>query len=195
MVTYIYIIVNLIRIFPHLLFFVFHPRRSLIRADLRRFCEIYKRDYHEFLGVCFFLLKIKEFRNIFYYRIGRRNSFFINWLCPQIDTLFISTPDIGPGFFIQHGFATYIAAKKIGKNVFINQCVTIGFSDAYNQPEIGDNVRVGVGAKIIGGVCVGNNCIVGANAVVVKNVPDNCTVVGVPAYIIRRDGKSIRENL
>ena len=54
---------------------------------------------------------------------------------------------------------------------------------------------MGVGAKIIGGVRIGHNCIVGANAVVVKNVPDNCTVVGVPAYIIRRNGKSIRENL
>ena len=112
MVTYIYIIVNLIRIFPHLLFFYFHPRRSLIRADLRRFCEIYKRDYHEFLGVCFFLLKIKEFRNIFYYRIGRRNSFFINWLCPQIDTLFISTPDIGPGFLYSMGLQLILLQKK-----------------------------------------------------------------------------------
>jgi len=58
-----------------------------------------------------------------------------------------------------------------------------------------DNVVVHAGAKIIGAVTVGNNVIVGANAVVVKSVPDDCTVVGVPAYIIKRNGIKMRENL
>ncbi|MDR2010191.1 MAG: serine O-acetyltransferase [Bacteroidales bacterium] len=63
------------------------------------------------------------------------------------------------------------------------------------KPTIGNNVKIYAGAKLIGGIKVGDNVKIGANAVVVKDVPDNCTVVGVPAYIVRRDGVSIKENL
>ena len=105
-----------------------------------------------------------------------------------MSTLYILTDKIGKGLFIQHGFATIIAAKSIGDNCWINQQVTIGFSNKTASPEINDNVTINAGAKVIGGVTVGKNSIIGANAVVVKNVPDNCTVVGVPAQIIRRNG-------
>jgi serine O-acetyltransferase len=105
-----------------------------------------------------------------------------------MNTLFISTKDIGEGLFIQHGFATIIAAKSVGKNCWINQQVTIGFSNVTDCPVIGDNVTINAGAKIIGKVTMGNNSTAGANAVVVKDVPENCTVVGVPAYIVRRNG-------
>jgi serine O-acetyltransferase len=60
---------------------------------------------------------------------------------------------------------------------------------------IGDNVRIGAGAKVLGGITLGDNVSVGANAVVVKDVPPNCVVVGVPAYIVKRDGKRVRESL
>lgn len=103
--------------------------------------------------------------------------------------LFINTKNIGPGLFIQHGFSTMISASKIGKNCRINQQVTIGYSHKKtDSPIIGDNVLIGAGAKVIGAVTIGNNSKVGANAVVVKNVPPNCTVVGVPARIVRKDG-------
>lgn len=78
---------------------------------------------------------------------------------------------------------------------FIYQQVTVGYSDDEKAPIIGDNVTIFPGAKVIGDVVIGNNVVIGANAVVVKNVPANCTVVGVPAYIIRRDGKKIIEKL
>lgn len=86
---------------------------------------------------------------------------------------------------LQHSFSTIITANKLGKNCKIMQQVTIGFN-GNQKPTIGDNVTVCAGAKIIGGVTVGNNVIVGANAVVTHNVPDNCVVGGVPARIIRR---------
>ncbi len=57
------------------------------------------------------------------------------------------------------------------------------------------NRRKFLGAKVLGNVILGNNSIVGANAVVVKNVPADCTVVGVPAYIVKRSGKKVKENL
>lgn len=112
-----------------------------------------------------------------------------------MNTLYILTNDIGPGLFIQHGFATVIAAKSIGKNCWINQQVTIGYSTASDTPVIGDHVTVNAGAKIIGNLKMGDHSIAGANAVVVKNVPEHCTVVGVPAYIIKRDGVKVKEKL
>lgn len=79
------------------------------------------------------------------------------------------------GIFISQG-------AKIGKNCTIFQQVTIGSntlkdSSGYGAPQIGDNVYIGAGAKIIGNVKIGNNCRIGANCVVTKDVPDNATVV------------------
>lgn len=81
----------------------------------------------------------------------------------------------------------------IGKNCQINQNVTIGGrSGLKTLPTIGDNVLIGAGAKVIGSVVIGNNVQIGANAVVVKDIPDNCVVVGVPARIIKKDGKKFK---
>ena len=134
-----------------------------------------------------------EFRNLFYNRIGPISA-LINFLCPKMNTLFIHTKDIGPGLFIQHGFATIITAKSIGENCWINQQVTIGFNGSVS-PVIKNNVTIRAGAKVIGDVTIENNSIVGANAVVVKNVPPYTTVVGVPAYIVKQDGVKMKASL
>ena len=110
-------------------------------------------------------------------------------------TLYIYTKDIGPGLFIQHGFATIISAEKIGRNCWINQQVTIGYLNDTDTPTLGNNVVIHAGAKVLGRLRIGDNCTVGANAVVVKDIPENCTVVGVPAYIVRRDGVKVKEPL
>lgn len=76
----------------------------------------------------------------------------------------------------------------IGNNVRIDQHVTIGIRwDEKIAPIIGDNVRIGAGAKILGSIKIGNNARIGANAVVLKDVPDGATAVGVPAKIIMRN--------
>lgn len=150
--------------------------------------------YSKRKSLFFLLLNKKEFRNVFYYRLGNVGA-LLNFFLPQCNSLFITTPNIGPGLFIQHGFATIISAKSIGKKAWINQQVTIGFSNDTDCPVLLDNVVVSAGAKVIGNITIGNNVIIGANAVVVKSVPDNCTVVGVPAYIVRRNGTKVHENL
>ena len=73
---------------------------------------------------------------------------------------------------------------KIGKNCTIHQQVTIAQDENNKSATIGDNVYIGAGAKIIGNVTIGDNVKIGANAVVVKDVPSNCTAVGIPARII-----------
>jgi serine O-acetyltransferase len=114
-------------------------------------------------------------------------------LCWPLRSLFIHTPVIGPGLLIEHGFATIIAASRIGSNCWINQQVTIGYNERMECPTLGDNVYVYAGAKIIGGVTIGNNVKVGANAVVVKDIPSDCTVVGVPARVVERDATRFRK--
>lgn len=95
---------------------------------------------------------------------------------------------IGRGFYIGHfGGIVVHGNVKIGENCSIGTGVVIGTRGLGNKgvPVVGNNVYVGVGAKILGGITIGNNVKIGANAVVLKDVPDNCTVVGIPARIIK----------
>lgn len=73
----------------------------------------------------------------------------------------------------------------MGKNCTIFQQTTIGATEK-GTPTLGDNVTIYCGAKVLGNISIGNNVVIGANAVVVKDVPDNVVVAGVPAKIIRR---------
>lgn len=98
--------------------------------------------------------------------------------------------EIGPGLYIGHTGGIRIAPEVIiGKNLSIGPFVFIARKGLGIQgaPTIGDNVFIGVGAKILGPIIIGNNVHIGANAVVVKAIPDNCTAVGVPATIKARN--------
>ena len=76
----------------------------------------------------------------------------------------------------------------MGRCCKISQQVTIGWKDS-GCPTIGDHVIVGCGAKVLGGIVIGDDVVIGSNAVVVKDVPSHCVVVGVPARIIKRRKK------
>jgi serine O-acetyltransferase len=94
---------------------------------------------------------------------------------------------IGPGIFFPHTSGTVIGASKIGRGVTIFQGVTLGAKqidmkyDLALRPELGDFVVVGAGAKVLGGITLGDNVKVGANSVLLQSVPANVTVAGVPA--------------
>ncbi|HIK58838.1 MAG TPA: serine acetyltransferase [Nitrospinaceae bacterium] len=95
------------------------------------------------------------------------------------------TARIGEGIRIWHfGCIVLHPNTIIGKNCDIRHDVTIGNRKTYSDvPEIGDNVDIGAGAKILGKIIIGNNVSIGANAVVLRDVPDNHIAVGVPAKI------------
>ncbi len=171
----------------HLIALIFSSKKRWILQDLKRYNSDKRSAYLNFLISITFL---PEFRSIFYYRIGYW-KYFISWLHPVFLNLYFLTPQIGPGLRIQHGFSTVIAAKSIGKNCWINQQVTIGYTNDYDCPIIGDNVTINTGAIVIGDITIGDNSVIGAGAVVTKSVPPNCTVVGNPARIIRMDGKRV----
>lgn len=98
---------------------------------------------------------------------------------------------IGKGLRLEHGGNGIIIHHNavIGENVKIFQQVTIGVNTGKNYKDgkcaiIGNNVLIGAGAKILGDVSIGNNAKIGTNAVVLNDIPDNCTAVGMPARII-----------
>jgi serine O-acetyltransferase len=106
---------------------------------------------------------------------------------------------IGNGFFIDHGMGVVIGETTIiGDNVTIYQGVTLGGTGkekGKRHPTIGNNVVIGAGAKVLGYITVGDNSYIGSNAVVIKDVPSNSTVVGVPGRITKQDGKKIDTTL
>lgn len=106
---------------------------------------------------------------------------------------------IGRGFFIDHGLGVVIGeTAEIGDNVTLYQGVTLGGTGkekGKRHPTIGNNVVVGVGAKVLGSMKIGDNSKIGAGAVVVKEVPPNCTVVGIPGKIVIRDGKKVQGSI
>ena len=102
---------------------------------------------------------------------------------------------IGKGFFIDHGSGVVIGeTAEIGDNCLVYQGVTLGGTGKQKgkrHPTLGNNVMVGSGARVLGPFKVGDNAKIAANAVVLEEVPPNCTAVGVPARIVRRNGKKV----
>jgi len=104
---------------------------------------------------------------------------------------------LGPGLFIDHGMGVVIGeTSEVGENVTIYQGVTLGGTSLERKkrhPTIGNNVIIGSGAKILGPFMVGDNSKIGSGSVVVKEIPPNSVVVGVPGRVIYRDGKKVTD--
>ena len=102
---------------------------------------------------------------------------------------------IGRRFFIDHGMGVVIGETAIvGDDVTLYQGVTLGGTgkeSGKRHPTIGNNVVIGAGAKVLGNIVVGENCRIGSGSVVLRDVPDNSTVVGVPGHIVLRAGKRV----
>ena len=122
-----------------------------------------------------------------------RPAFFLSWwIYKHLEYKFSYNisykAQIGPGLTIAHyGYIIVTSNTQLGSNCGLKPGVVFGkkLTESTDGALVGDNVEFGVGAKVIGDVRIGSNVIVGANAVITKNVPDNCVVAGVPAKIVR----------
>ncbi len=103
--------------------------------------------------------------------------------------------EIGRRLFIDHGMGVVIGETSIvGDDVTLYQGVTLGGTGkekGKRHPTLGNNIAVGTGAKLLGNIAIGDNCRIGANSVVLRNVPPNSTVVGVPGHIVLHEGKRV----
>lgn len=136
-------------------------------------------------AIAYYLLFYKEFRNLFLHRIRRSCLVgIIKILFPPMETLYLACENIGSGLFIQHGFSTILAAKSVGENCWLNQQVTVEYKGEF-APVVEDNVKIFAGAIVIGDVRLEKGSVVGAGAVVTKNVGAGVTVAGNPAAVIK----------
>ncbi|QOL26502.1 serine acetyltransferase [Thalassotalea sp. LPB0316] len=166
-----------------------------ITKDLSRKQEIYNND-----GANASMLKVfltdGTLANVLYrlasffsrFKILFPLAFLSQWLNKLLHGCVIGVNSkFDDGFVLAHPIGVVINSKVVGgKNITLESSVVIG-DEKGKSPTLGDNIFIGAGAKIIGGIKVGNNVNIGANAVVVKDVPDNVTVVGIPARIIKKD--------
>ncbi len=174
-----------------------------IRCDLYRYCP-----EHGLATLARQFLLVPGFRYTVLMRLlaycSRHKLIFLPFLLVLKPSLLynavtygISIPydtKIGPGLYIGHyGGIVIHPEARLGANCNVNHGVTIGATFGGRHPgcpRILNNVYLGPGCKVIGGITVGSDVAVGANAVVTQSVPDHCVVVGVPAQVISQDGAS-----
>lgn len=134
----------------------------------------------------------------------KSRMFFIARCISQLSR-FLTGIEIHPGaqigrrFFIDHGMGIVIGETcEIGNNVSVFQGVTLGGTGkekGKRHPTIKDNVLIATGAKVLGSITVGENSKIGAGSVVLKEVPPNSTVVGIPGKVVIQDGVKIKRDL
>jgi serine O-acetyltransferase len=152
------------------------------------------------------LLLYPSIHVMIFYRMShglyKRKFFFLARLLSQLGRFFTGIEihpgaKIGKGLFIDHGMGVVIGeTTEIGDNVTIYHGVTLGGTGkekGKRHPTIGDNVVIGTGAKVLGPIYVGNSAKIGANTVVLSDVPAHATAVGIPARILQRRPLSIIE--
>ena len=185
----LFAIINLLRLWPHVLCYACSKNKIHIAADVAAYKVNYKGG-----SLLSFLTYNKSFRTLFYHRIGGISK-LISWLAPGQVTLTIpKTTKVGDGVLLFHSYGTILNAREIGEGCRIVCNITLGDKKG-KTPIIGKHVEILPGAVIAGDVTIGDNCVIGPNAVVYKSIPANCVVVGNPAYILKRDGVIVREQL
>lgn len=172
-----------LRLWPMLLLYAISKVRasnsySLFYSDIERFK----------VNILEILVMRPYYKELFYIRFRLPIS-----LCRVIwggYNVHIEKCHIGRGLFLEHPHGSHLNANYIGDNFTCLHNVTLGKNHG-GLPTIGNNVFCGVGAAVLGPITIGNNVKIGANCVVLKDVPDNCTVIGNPAIIIKKDGQKV----
>ena len=188
--------VSFIKTVPVYLCYLHSPSRELIKMDIDRWVEVtsdvVQPEKSDIAALSRLLSTQKAFRNLVLNRMKKPprsvKSAFQWWvtrrLWKPLDSLYLSTYNIGRGLFIQHGFSSVLDAEAVGENCWLNQQVTVGYSGS-EHPILEDNVTIHAGAIVIGGVTMHKNSTAAAGAVVVKDVPENAIVGGVPATVLK----------
>lgn len=169
---------------PHVVLFLFSSKKAIIIEDI--YARKTKKEglinhcYHLSLA----LLTSRYFRTLFYFRTDGLMTKVLRIFYPKHPSFTIDKyTEIAGGLQLAHPYSTILNAKRIGKNVYVNHLVTLGEKNG-EKPVIGDNVKLYAGCIVIGNVKIGDHAIIGAGAVVVKDVPSKGIAVGNPARLL-----------
>lgn len=170
---------------PHYCVYLLSKNKTSIKKDLCANNTKAKESDNQFYHLTYELLINRYFRTLFYFRNPGIFSKILRVFYRKHPSFTIDVHSkLGAGVRLAHPYATIINAIKIGENLYINHLVTIGEIDG-RKPSIGDNVQIHANATIIGDITIGNNAVIGAGAVVTKDVPENAVVAGNPAKVIK----------
>ena len=172
----------------HIFFFINSPQKETMQKELE---HVLKEHYIGLRGISGFLWAVHRnpyFLSLFYYRIGQSRAYICSFFKKDSSELNICCERLGMVKFY-HPFSTILNAKSIGDNFVFSNNNTIGnINNDYSQrPVIGDNVELGANVVVFGNIRIGDNVKIGAGAVVNKDIPSNCVVVGNPFRIIRKN--------
>lgn len=171
--------------FPHIIFYFLRKKeRQLIDSDIL----LQRKSVHirlpKILLLLFLLHNNEYYRSLFYFRAGPVFSLLFGWYRPGCKTFILPySTMIGSGLLFAHPYSTVLNAESIGSGLTVLHCTTIGKKNG-RRPVIGNNVTIGCHVCIIGNIHIGDNVVIGAGSVVVKDVPDNVIIAGNPARII-----------
>lgn len=170
---------------PHLILFLFSSEKEKIIADVYAPKQPIKNTVRNLYDLSYLLFNKRVFRTLFYFRTKGFFANILRILYPKDPYFIIDVhTKIGAGLRLVHPYSTILNAEYIGDNCYVNHLVTVGEKHG-KKPFIGNNVELHAGCMVIGGVTIGDNAIIGAGAVVIKDVPENTVVAGNPAKIIK----------
>lgn len=183
----IYSRIQLLRFIPHIIVYARSRERELLdyeRDMYLRYCN--GGGKNGWTGFLYLLTVNKAYRSLFYWRT---DSPWLEFFAKGENNLHFVTPSakVGKGLMIWHGYSTIINAAEVGENFQIWHNVTVGKKSTdpvMDKPIIGNNVKVCTGAVVVGPITIGDNCTVGANATVVKDLPASKTAVGQAVRIL-----------
>ena len=191
-IKYLIIFLNIPRLLPAVLLLLVFRDECELDVEVNKNFHSCKLSF--VCAFCYLMVFQKWFRNLFYYRIGKF-KYLISFLMPPFPSFFIGTyAKVGKGFLVVHPYATNVNAKSVGEYFTVKNNVTVGEHKG-KIPVIGNHVTINVNSVVLGDIVIGNNVTIGAGTVLMKSVPDNCVVIGNPAYILKKDGIRVNEKL